>query len=139
MGVLISATGERRPKPLCTLSVCARMQRRCRIFQSPDIPCQWVICFLPNQSVFPLRYKNCCRLIQDMVATCPVCSYSELAMCGKQLTALQSLVFQSHKPSEVTHEIKLIQVISARRMLLFTSVRRSCYFPKTTAMKQPLY
>lgn len=60
-------------------------------------------------------------------------------MCGKELTALQSLVFQSHKPREVALEIKLTQVISARRMLLFTLVPRSCYFPKTTAKKQPLY
>lgn len=139
MGRLISAPDERRPKPLYTLSLCARMQRRCRTFQPPDMSCQWVISFLPNQSLFPLRCKNFCRLIQDMVATCPVCSYSELAMCGKELSALQSLVFQSHKPREVALEIELTQVISARRMLLFTSVPRSCYFPKTTAKKQPLY
>lgn len=39
-------------------------------------------------------------------------------MCKKELPALQSLIFQSHKFSEVTHEIKLTQVISARKMFV---------------------
>lgn len=84
MKVLMSATDERRSSTRYILSMCAQMQTDKG--SSSSLTSLMKGSFLSFQiSLFPLTCKNSCQLIQDPVASCPVCSYQELSICGEAL------------------------------------------------------